>query len=294
VERVQFYANIPFADGVRETAAEAATIGGPQAVQFAVSQFPEGATYIGNEVRRFVGGPVNYVTKVLLPRQRPDIKEFRVLGSEDMKKWADSSECLAEKAPGVQATAQAARVRIAYVEDGRTIHGDFLILLPRMQMARVTYWVVESASSVRAEAGQLEPLLKLHQAMLFSLKTDLNWFNRERQVATMLQDAFFRQQARTMELSRYIARTNDEVTASISQAYRNRQKSLDRIHHNFSQYMRGVDSYASPVSSTRVELPSGYNHAWVNGLGEYVLSNDSFFNPNQTLSGNWSKLSPAR
>src|SRR5439155_26126273 len=93
VERVQFYANIPFADGVRETAAEAASIGGPQAVQFAVSQFPEGSTYIGNEVRRFVGGPVDYVTKVLLPRQRPDIREFRVLSSEDMKKWADSSEC---------------------------------------------------------------------------------------------------------------------------------------------------------------------------------------------------------
>jgi hypothetical protein len=292
VEAVRFYGNIPFVDGMREMAAQTAAIAGPQAMQFAAAGFPEGGNYMGNEVRRLAGRPVDYLTKILLPRQRPDIKGHKVIAVQDMPKWAQSSSYMSENLPGMKCTAEAARIRIEYVENGRNIHEDFFLLLPRLQMGPVTYWGVESASSVRAEAGKVDGLHKLHNTMLFSTRLDLNWFNQEQQVSAMLQDMVNRQQQQIMEISQIIRRTNNEISKMVNDSYRKRQETQDRLHHNFSQVIRGVQSYTVPGSASPVELPSGYNHAWRNNLGQYVLSNNSNFNPNQSLNGNWQLLAP--
>lgn len=293
-EAVRVYPNIPFVEGVREASANIAAIAGPHAMQFVNNSFPEGSHYLGNEVRRFVGGPKEYVTQILLPRMRPEIKGYRVTGMEEMPRWAQETVVQAGTAPGVTVHAQAARVRIEYQENGRAIHEDFFILLPRVSFQGMSYWGAESASSVRADAGKLDAANKIHNAMLVSLKIDLRWYSVERQISQLLIQDFYKHQANIMALSEHIARTQNEISNMISSSYWNRQKSLDRIHSNFSQYIRGVNTYVSPSSSYPVELPSGYNHAWVNGLGEYILSNDSFFNPNQTSSGKWTQMKKAQ
>lgn len=68
---------------------------------------------------------------------------------------------------------------------------------------------------------------------------------------------------------------------------------MDRIHLRFSQYIRGVETYRAPDGHP-IELPSGYNNAWTNNLGEYILSNSPNFNPNVQLKGNWHQLQPVR
>jgi hypothetical protein len=54
-----------------------------------------------------------------------------------------------------------------------------------------------------------------------------------------------------------------------------------------------VDVY-SGEGGRRVELPSGYRHAWVNGRGEYLMSNDPNFTPGRQFRGTWQRLDPAR
>jgi hypothetical protein len=149
------------------------------------------------------------------------------------------------------------------------------------------------ASSVRAEPGKLEVACKLQQTVLSSVQIKLAWDNRERQVAEMLSEGVRQDQARVMALSNYLVRTQDEVRETISASYWRRQAALDRIHANFSRYIRSVDVYQAPGGG-RVELPSGYRNAWVNGSGEYIVTNDSFFNPNQRLRRSWQRLTPAR
>ncbi len=39
-----------------------------------------------------------------------------------------------------------------------------------------------------------------------------------------------------------------------------------------------------------MELPSGYGHAWANGNGEYVVTDNPNFNPNVELKGDWQEL----
>jgi len=57
----------------------------------------------------------------------------------------------------------------------------------------------------------------------------------------------------------------------------------------FSQYLRGVDSWADE-SGNKVELSSGYTNAWSKGDGSYLLSNNPAFDPNVAFNESWSRL----
>ena len=43
-----------------------------------------------------------------------------------------------------------------------------------------------------------------------------------------------------------------------------------------------------------MELSNLYDHAWLNGSNEYVMSDDPNFNPNGNLSGSWNQLQAVR
>jgi hypothetical protein len=73
----------------------------------------------------------------------------------------------------------------------------------------------------------------------------------------------------------------------ITDSCNKRQKALDVAHEKFSKYVRGVENYVTPDGKAKVTLPSGYSNVWTNGNGEYILTNNSLFNPNQQFSGTW-------
>jgi hypothetical protein len=274
VEGVAIYPMVPFVEGVWHLRA--------------------GQHYIGNEVRAYPGSPAGYVADILLPRYRPELRGYRILGTQDMPLWAEASAAVKDaRAGGIPATARAGLVRIGYVEKGKQVEEEFYVCLVSLRMGGLHFWGAEWASSVRAEAGKLASVRKIHQTMMDSLQISLRWYNRERQVAEMMTDACYQEQARVMALSAYLARTQDHIRQTINNSYWRRQAVLDRVHANFSRYIRGVDLYEGP-GGRRVELPSGYRQAWVNGLGEYVVSNDGNFNPNEHFNGTWQRLQPAR
>jgi hypothetical protein len=78
------------------------------------------------------------------------------------------------------------------------------------------------------------------------------------------------------------------------QAWENYQVSSDRINRQFSEYVRGVETYQNPYESRSVELPSGYQDVWANAKGEYILSDSPNFNPNVGSTQNWQRLTNAR
>jgi len=56
------------------------------------------------------------------------------------------------------------------------------------------------------------------------------------------------------------------------------------------QNVRGVQTFRDPTTGKTQELSNLYDHAWQNGSGDYIMSNDPGFNPNEHMSGNWSEL----
>jgi hypothetical protein len=51
-----------------------------------------------------------------------------------------------------------------------------------------------------------------------------------------------------------------------------------------------VETFVDPSTSSRVELSTGYQGAWTNGLGDYLLSDSPGFDPGRDLGGNWREL----
>jgi hypothetical protein len=43
-----------------------------------------------------------------------------------------------------------------------------------------------------------------------------------------------------------------------------------------------------------MELSNLYDHAWLNGTNEYIMSEDPNFDPNGRLSGSWNQLQVVR
>jgi hypothetical protein len=74
------------------------------------------------------------------------------------------------------------------------------------------------------------------------------------------------------------------------EGFQKRQETMDHVNANWDQYIRGVETYQGPFDKAPVELPSGYNEAWANANGEYIVSNDANFNPNKGSNVNWQRM----
>jgi hypothetical protein len=59
----------------------------------------------------------------------------------------------------------------------------------------------------------------------------------------------------------------------------------------FGQHLRGVDNWTD-ADGNKVELTSGYSHAWSKSDGSYIMSNNPAFDPNVELSGtqSWNRM----
>jgi hypothetical protein len=110
------------------------------------------------------------------------------------------------------------------------------------------------------------------------------------QMAAAQRASFQRSMHRLSDVSRTLSETSDMIYSG----YESRSSAYDRMADNWSEAMRGVDSYMTPGGGSSVELPGGYEHAWTNGLGEYVMTDSSFLNPNDFTPGNWERMQRGR
>ncbi len=74
----------------------------------------------------------------------------------------------------------------------------------------------------------------------------------------------------------------------------NAQRVSDIGFHANDQNLRDVQTYRDPSTGRTFELSNQYNHAWLNGANEYVMSDDPNFNPNSALPGSWNQLQPVQ
>ena len=97
-------------------------------------------------------------------------------------------------------------------------------------------------------------------------------------------------QHRSLQRLGDLSRSISDASDSIMDGYFERSAAYDRMGEKYSEAIRGVDSYVDPTSDFRPELPGGYDHAWTNGLGEYIVSNDHLFDPNLNSTMDWRQM----
>jgi hypothetical protein len=235
---------------------------------------------------------MQYLKEIIVPRYRANV-QARLIGEQELPEWAKAVSQQAEQVPGVQLQSHAGKVRLAYGVQGQAVEEDLYCVLQTVFLPAAGNMYIQTGERVhgmRAAAGRLDEGTRVMQTMVTSVRVNPRWFNQYQQVCQALHNMQMQRIRAAGQISRIISETNREISDSMHETWQRRQESEDRIARRWTEAFRGVETYHNPIDQRPMELPSGYRHAWVNGNGEIVLTDQEGFNPNVELGGNWQSM----
>jgi len=190
---------------------------------------------------------------------------------------------------------EAIRARVEYQKDGKPMENWVaLVVVTRIfRQGRGAFYDCHAIDvmSLRAPQGKLDANDKLFKVMISSLRLEpkfqayangnkAKWYQLEAQKLAKM-DAIW------AAFQNHVAETIMGVTANQQQGSLNSAFGADQL-------MRGVQTFRNPATGSTMELSNQYDHAWLNGSNEYILSDDPNFNPNGQLNGSWNQLQAVR
>lgn len=261
-----------------------------------------------------LGQPVraaNFLQQTLIPQRRPGAQILNVEPLADVAQ-AEEARLRSMLGPALQAgmigriQVDGARVRIAYFINNQPVE-EWLagtvttVAQPTLSataayqgqmMKTLSYSVtVSNLTAARAPRGQLDQRLKLFATVLSSVRPNQVWVNAVLQTQMAMGKT---QTQGAADRSKIWAQASNEISNMYSQAYQNQQAVQDRLASQYSQYIRGVETYVDPATHNRYELTNGYQTAWINNRGEYLLSDSPNFNPAVEFQEDWRQLQRAQ
>ena len=193
------------------------------------------------------------------------------------------------------ARTEAIRARVKFQKDGKDLE-DWVALVVVTRIFRqgrgaFYYCHAIDVTALRAPQGQLDANDKLFKVMSSSIRPEPKWQAYSNGFIAKLYQAEAQKEATIDSMvaafQRHVADTINGVTA-------NAERGSQNSAFGFDQNIRGVQTFRDPTSGRTMELSNLYDHAWLNGSNEYILSDNPNFNPNGQLSGNWNQLQPVR
>jgi len=205
-------------------------------------------------------------------------------------------------------TSDGARMRIRYELDGQRYEEDLFCVASALttylgigrRTQERTFWVAEALYAFRAAMGRLDTVGASCMASVKSFRMNpqfLEVCQMERQRIVAERRAFAQVMTQMAASQRRSFQGLGDLSADISSTsdmimdgYATRSEAFDRMGQGMSEAIRGVDTWADPSLDHGVELPGGFDHAWTNGLGEYIVADDALFDPNIQGSQSWQHL----
>jgi len=253
-----------------------------------------------------VVGPIDYLRGRILQKYRPGA---RLLGSEPLpdltKEKTDA--LLRIYGPLVkQGTMRAAKAEAGSIHISYTVNGQPVEEWISTTIDSLVSPTINSAAMMRGQMAYTESTYTLSSEGFFAARAPLGKFDKklaatiiastrpnpayQEAVGNFLLSMAKIQQKGAMDRQKIWHDAQQQISSTINESYRRQQAAQDRAAAQFDQVIRGVETYVNPSTGEKVELTGGYNNAWVNGLGEYILSDSGSFNPNAALKGNWQQL----
>lgn len=254
--------------------------------------FPVGANYMGNEVRPPVNTAMQYLKDIVVPRYRGNVGA-RLVAEQELPELAQTIAQQLDQAAVGQVQVHAGKIRLAYAMRSQPVEEDLYCVLQTMFLPAAGNMYIQTGERVyglRAAQGTLDQSTRMMQTMITSVRVNPQWYNQYQQVCQALLNMQMQRIRTAGQISRIISQTNREISDMMHESWQRRQASEDRIAPKWSQAFRGVETYHNPVDQRPVELPSGYQHAWVSGNGEIVVTDSPNFNPNTEWGGNWQPM----
>jgi hypothetical protein len=154
-----------------------------------------------------------------------------------------------------------------------------------------TTWQLSDQVSISVSGNeQLQTGQAVAMSIKSSLRPTLQFYNCEQQVIKILQNSARESIRSAGEVSKIISETNNYISDTINKSYWERQKTNDKMHEQFCDYIRDIDRYTDG-KGYEYQLPSGYQDAWINDKGEVLLTDANTPDPNGIYStGYWTKM----
>ena len=252
-----------------------------------------------------------FLANMYMSHARPDASGVKVLENQPMAELARHSLAINQFNANVfgqispfqfpfEQRADAARMKVEYTQGGRKIVEDvtatidyFLASVGSMYRGVQTVSWSVNVVSFRAPAEEFEQRAPVYKIVLATRWDNPRWNLDVTRLMAIVTREQLRQQEAIFARMQQIHRTMEETSDMMFEGYQRRSAAYDRIFDNYSQAVRGVDTYMDPINNRNVEIPTGYENAWTNG-NEYVFSDTASFNPNIGSTQNWQKMSRQR
>jgi len=193
------------------------------------------------------------------------------------------------------ARTDAIRARVEFQKDGKTLEDwvALVVVTRTFRQGRGAFYDCHAIDvmALRAPKGQLGANEKLFKVMISSVRPEPKWQAYSNGFIAKLYQAEAQKEA-TMDAM--VAAFQKHVADTIMGVTANAERGAQNSAFGFDQNIRGVQTFRDPTTGNTMELSNLYDHAWLNGSNEYIMSDDPNFNPNGQLSGNWNQLQPVR
>jgi hypothetical protein len=188
---------------------------------------------------------------------------------------------------------EAVRVRLAYQQDGKDVEAwvAVVIVVNIYPAGRGSFYDSHATSLIAFSApkGKLDGNDKLFQVITSSIQPEPQWVTY---TGGMLSKLYQMQAQKVATINKMWADFYTKEAQTINGETANAMKGADASVFHEDQNIRGVQTFRDPTTGKTQELSNLYDHAWQNGSDGYIMSNDSTFNPNEHVSGDWSELQP--
>ena len=191
----------------------------------------------------------------------------------------------------------AARARLTYNDDKGMPMEEWLTAavvvrpIPAGGRGAAYDWHAVMVMAYRTPKGQLDANDRLFKLIASTIHPEPEWQKWSNGVIASLyqkkQQELAKQGAMIAQFQMHVAQTINGVVA-------NSEAGANHAAFGESQIIRGVQTFRDPASGATFELSNQFDHAWLNGSNEYVMSDDPNFNPNGSLNGNWNALQLVR
>jgi len=189
----------------------------------------------------------------------------------------------------------AIRARVEYDLNGKPMEG-WLTAAVVMRTFRVGQGSLYDLHAIdvmafTAPKGKLSGNDKLMRVMMTSVRLTPEYSTFTNKYIA----SFYQMQAnKEAKIDQINANLQNDITQTYMQMSANSARASRQGFLEADQNIRGVQTFRDPSTGQTMELSNQYDHAWLNGANEYVMSDDPNFNPNAQLSGSWNQLQAVR
>ena len=257
---------------------------------------PRGSKYFGS----IVAPPTDALTALreIIQRNRSRFPGLRINAESDLPELVEALGMGNQSRGPVLTEATGAKIRFSYEKNNIPMEEEIYGLAEQVKLPVQTlsgthyniWWYVAYVFSFKGKTGQLEEHTREFQTMVSSFRINRQWQAKYSNVVEFLAQQQIHRIWSIGEFSRILSRMSDQMRSDQLQQYEQRSNVYDKVAQQHSDNMLGIERYYDPFEEREVQLPGGYNHAWCNNLGEYIMTDNPNFNPNVGSNLTWKPI----